>query len=257
MWQRIYKNSPSDSKENKHLYGIWCKMKQRCLEPDSDRYKDYGGRGITVAQEWINNFDTFADWAKDNGYVDGLTIDRIDNDGNYCPGNCRWLTRREQNRNKRTNKMVTYMGETKPLIVWCEELGLKYDPIHNRIDKGWDVELAFKTPLASEYESFSSICRRHGIHPATARDRIKKFGWDFDKAVNTPCVGRGANSKTYNPEQFGTAECGVCGKVFKRNSHKQIYCGERCRSISKRLSYRKCGFVIDGRSTEYKERYAL
>lgn len=239
MWQRIYKNSPSDSKENRHLYGIWRKMKQRCLEPDSDRYKDYGGRGITVAQEWIENFDTFADWAKGNGYEDGLTIDRIDNDGNYCPENCRWLTKREQNRNKRTNKMVTYMGETKPLIVWCEELGLKYDPIHNRIDKGWDVELAFKTPLASEYESFSSICRRHGIHPTTARDRIKKFGWSFEDAISIPCNGRHKRPRDLSKGYFGQAICEVCGNEFTKHNSKQKYCGAKCHAESKHAWFKK------------------
>ena len=254
MWERIYKNSPSDSKENKCLYGIWAKIKERCRDESCARYKDYGGRGIDVCDEWATDFDGFADWAKANGYKRGLTIDRMDNDGNYEPDNCQWITRREQNRNKRTNKMVTYMGETKPLVVWCEELGLRYDPIHNRIDKGWDVELAFKTPLASEYESFSSICRRHGVNPATARDRIVRFGWSFEKAVNTPSLGRGANSKTYNPDQFGVGECKVCGKSFHKNSNKQIYCGERCRSISKRKSYRKYGVVIDGRSIANRER---
>jgi len=236
---RKYRNATTLSEVNHRLFGIRSSMIKRCTNPSCDRYKDYGGRGIKVCAEWMDDFDAFADWAKANGYEVGLTIDRINNDGDYEPDNCRWITKREQNRNKRTNFIVTYHGESKPLVSWCEELGLRYDPIHNRITKGWDVAEAFETPLASEHESFSSICRRHDINPATARDRVLKFGWTMEEALNTPCNGRGKKPRDLTKGHFGTAECKVCGATFTKHNSRQIYCGERCRYISKRVTYRR------------------
>lgn len=89
---------------NTRLYRIWCAMKTRCTDPNTRDWKNYGARGITVCNEWMNDFATFKDWALSSGYSDDLTIDRIDNDMGYCPQNCRWATRAEQNRNKRATQ---------------------------------------------------------------------------------------------------------------------------------------------------------
>jgi hypothetical protein len=85
---------------DKRMHYIWTGMKQRCFNKNSPAYESYGGRGITVCQEWTNNYKTFEKWAMKNNYSDNLTIDRIDNDGNYEPNNCRWVTMREQSINK-------------------------------------------------------------------------------------------------------------------------------------------------------------
>ncbi len=88
------------------LYRIYYKMKERCYKPSNDNYKYYGGLGITICDEWLNNFQAFADWAMSHGYADNLTIDRINNEGNYEPSNCRWITIQEQQRNKRKRGTV-------------------------------------------------------------------------------------------------------------------------------------------------------
>lgn len=89
------------------LWKIWCGIKDRCYRKNNNDYERYGGRGITVCNEWKDNFQAFHDWSMQNGYTDNLTIDRIDNDGNYEPDNCRWVTRKEQTRNRSITKTIT------------------------------------------------------------------------------------------------------------------------------------------------------
>lgn len=115
------------------LYYIWSAMKARCNQSKHHGYKDYGGRGIHVCDEWFNSFEAFAEWSINNGYEENLSIDRIDNDGNYCPENCRWATRIQQENNKRKTLKYTYNGETKGLAEWCHEYGLNYNTTYQRL----------------------------------------------------------------------------------------------------------------------------
>jgi hypothetical protein len=100
------------------LYGIWIKMKHRCYNAKTKHYKNYGARGITICDEWLNDYNVFRDWALSNGYKDTLTIDRIDFDGNYEPSNCRWTTLQEQNRNTSRTVKITVNGITKCKEDW-------------------------------------------------------------------------------------------------------------------------------------------
>ena len=129
------------------LYQEWRDIKKRCYNHGSRNFKDYGGRGITVCTEWLNSFEAFRDWALANGYCDDLTIDRIDNNGPYCPENCRWLTMKEQGNNKRSNRVLTYRDKSQTMTQWAEELNISYDALKKRISYGWNVERALTTPI--------------------------------------------------------------------------------------------------------------
>lgn len=132
-------------KRKTRLYRIWANMKTRCYNPNYTQYKDYGGRGITVCNEWKNDFQAFYDWSISNGYNDILQIDRIDNNKSYEPSNCRWVDRKTQGRNKRNNRNYTINGETHCLSEWCLSLGLKNSTVRMRLDKyNWTIEKALE-----------------------------------------------------------------------------------------------------------------
>jgi len=121
-------------------------MVQRCTNPKAAHYRNYGARGISICTEW-RDFKTFHAWAIANGWAEGLEIDRRDNNGNYEPSNCRWVTHAENNLNKRTNRLVTYAGQTKTLKEWSDLTGLRYKTIQGRLDiLKWDTEKALTTP---------------------------------------------------------------------------------------------------------------
>ena len=127
------------------LYHTWSNMKQRCINPKHPAYKNYGGRGITVCEEWLSSFSVFMTWATANGYSEDLSIDRIDVNGSYCPENCRWITMKEQGFNRRNNHIITYNGKTQTMRQWSDELGIDYEVIAKRLNTlRWSAEDAFK-----------------------------------------------------------------------------------------------------------------
>ena len=121
------------------LYRIWSNMKTRCENPNRKDYKRYGQRGVKVCEEW-SDFLTFYEWAINNGYKDGLTLDRIDANSNYEPSNCRWATAKEQGNNRTNNHLITYNGETKTIAQWAEERNINHDTLYSRINRmNWDI----------------------------------------------------------------------------------------------------------------------
>lgn len=114
------------------LYNIWRGMKKRCYLPTNKDYKNYGGRGISVCDEWKNSFLTFYEWSMFNGYSDALTLDRIDVNGNYEPTNCRWVTMKMQQQNRRNNLYITHNEQSKSLSEWCEILNYPYKKAKER-----------------------------------------------------------------------------------------------------------------------------
>ena len=140
-------------KSNSRLFHIWCAMRSRCYNHSVPHFYLYGGRGITVCDEWRNSFESFYEWAINNGYADNLSIDRIDVNGNYEPSNCRWADDKTQARNRRNPRLFEFRGEKKMLIEWAEELGLNYYRVRNRLYKEkWTVEEAFTTPKMKSWK---------------------------------------------------------------------------------------------------------
>lgn len=137
------------------------KMKERCYNPNSKSYHRYGGRGIKVCDEWLNDHDAFVQWALENGYSDGLAIDRIDNNGDYCPENCRFVTLKKNNQNRCTSKLYTYKGKTQNLMEWCNELSLSYTTVLMRIRRGWDFEKAI-SPTVRKRDQETLIGKKFG-----------------------------------------------------------------------------------------------
>jgi hypothetical protein len=132
------------------IYQIWADIKQRCMNPKIVGYKNYGGRGISVCTEWFN-FDSFYKWSVLSGYKKELTIERIDNNGNYEPSNCTWIPASKQIRNQRRSHRITYNDRTQILTEWAKEVGLKKNTLVSRFRNGWSTEKALTTPMQEKF----------------------------------------------------------------------------------------------------------
>jgi hypothetical protein len=144
---------------SKHpLYGVWSNMIARCENPKNPDFQNwYGSKGVTVCDEWRNDFKVFYDWAMLNGYKKGLTIDRVNGEGNYEPDNCRWVTPKKQANNTSRNKLIEFEGETRTLSEWADYLGINYHTLQGRIRRSWSVKDAFNIPILKNTDSYERI----------------------------------------------------------------------------------------------------
>jgi hypothetical protein len=141
---------------NTRIYGIWKQMKVRCKDMSGDNFRYYGSRGISVCLEWQNSFQSFYNWSIANGYNDNLTLDRVENDKGYCPGNCRWTTMLVQSNNTRSNVLFEYKGVSKTLTEWARLFDFNRHTIYKRVVRmGWSISDALTVPL-SERHSLNS-----------------------------------------------------------------------------------------------------
>lgn len=170
-------------KELRHRYHH---IKSRCYNVNDKRYDRYGGRGIKMCDEWLNDFYLFMSWALENGYKKELAIDRIDNDGDYSPDNCHFVTVAENNQNRCSSKFFTYNGKTQNLMQWCLELNLDYNTILMRIRRGWDFEKAITTKTRK-------------------RDTSSMIGEKFGRLTVLEYVG---NDKRRNSQFLCQCDCG-------------------------------------------------
>ncbi len=179
-------------------YQVWVAMKYRCLNENEPSYKDYGGRGITVCKRWLHSFENFI---SDMGFRPSPkhSLDRIDNDGNYKPSNCRWATNAEQMSNRRNTKIITFNGETMGIDGWAERLGLSYNALHDRLFvKKWTLDRALTeyrnnngTPQLLTFNNktlpIKEWAKKIGIYPSTIRRRLKR-GWTLKMALTNPKI---------------------------------------------------------------------
>ncbi len=171
-------------------------MKQRCYNPKNLAYKNYGGRGIKVCDRWLENFDNFY---QDMGNKPSIqhTIERIDNDGNYEPKNCRWATKQEQVNNCRSNINITYNGKTQNLTQWSKELNIKFIKLYKRLKRDWSVEDTFNIKIADKHKprkflyyegktsSLEELSNEHNISKDVLKGRLSR-GWNLEKALKEP-----------------------------------------------------------------------
>lgn len=158
------------------IYRCWTSIRKRCLSPTCEAYAGYGGRGIKVCPEW----ESFEQFCKDMGDMPpGMSIERIDVNGDYEPGNCKWATMKEQARNRRNGAMVTAFGETLCMGEWCERYSIDWGTLRGRLDRGWDAESALTTPsnrivlmLNGKQTTIPELARQHGIKEGTIRYRL-------------------------------------------------------------------------------------
>lgn len=184
------------------LYRIWADMIKRCTNPKAIGYKNYGERGIAVCDQWRHDFQAFFDYVSklehcgENGY----SIDRIENNGNYEPGNVRWATDIEQNRNTRVTIMLEFRGQTKNLHAWAEELHFSSGTLDSRLRSGWSAEQILTTPLGrkrrkprgihmltynGKTQSVAAWEAEMGLGRSMIYKRLRR-GWSLEEALTTP-----------------------------------------------------------------------
>lgn len=154
------------------LYYAWSSARQRCENPNNPAYPHYGGRGVKMWPEWTDRADGFLRFVEYMGpRPPGTSLDRIDNNGDYAPGNVRWATRKQQTRNRRNSRRQEYMGRTQTLSAWAEELGLSFWRLQSRIERGWTMEEAVTWPdsygtspaVRKRITELETLLRQHGV----------------------------------------------------------------------------------------------
>jgi hypothetical protein len=192
-------------------YSSWRDMIQRCTNKNRKKYRIYGGRGITVCQEWLDSSEAFLAHIGPKP-TPAHTLGRKNNNGNYEPGNIQWETQAEQSKNRRTNVYFTIDGETKIMLDWCRLYKVYHGIVHQRLKAGWPVEEAFKTPangysennkkttlvtINGETKSIVGWCKHYKIKPTTVHSRKAK-GMSIEDAITTPTQSKGSRFKEVN-----------------------------------------------------------
>lgn len=200
------------------LNKIFNHMYERCYNQSDKRYYDWGGRGIKICKEWLDDKENFINWALKNGYEEGLTIDRIDNNKGYYPENCRWVTLKENNQNRRSSRFYTINGETKNLQQWCDIYGTNRSMVNKRLQMGWDTIDALTTPKKTRDVS-SMIGKRYGRLTVLEFSHVGSGRKTFYK-----CKCDCGNYTIVDPQKLRSGHTASCGcirqEMYKENSEK-------------------------------------
>lgn len=196
---------PYDIEDRKRLRGLISDIARRCLDPRDKYFHMYGGRGITVCDEWVNpktmrpNIKAWLRWIIGNGWKRGLQIDRIDNSKGYYPENCRLVEPKVNCRNRRSNRLLTLNGETKTMAEWAECLGMSYKAIEHRVNRGLSDEEALTREVTRGHEHMiefrgerlntKQMAEKYGITRTAFHARIVR-GWSLEDALLTPFGAR-------------------------------------------------------------------
>lgn len=182
-------------------------MRQRCCNPRNRSFKHYGGRGITVCARWKKYRLFLEDMGEKPA---GLSIDRIDNDQGYCKENCRWTTRKVQMNNTRHNRILTFKGRSMNVTQWAAELGLNFDAIWGRLERGWTTEKALAVPIKyklpkwkvywdGEIISLVEFAKRVGVFPGNISTMLTRSGCSRNQVITLKQVQHGSR-KRFLPE---------------------------------------------------------
>lgn len=177
-----------------NAYQSWSSMRQRCLSPKCEAYNNYGGRGITICERWIESFENFLE---DMGNrPPGLSLERKDNNLGYCKSNCVWADIGNQNRNRRDSVKLEFSGKVKNQSEWSRELGISQVTLGKRLRSGWSVERALSTPVDPQVspnvtrngqtKTLHEWADENGLKQETVITRINRYGWSVEKALTTP-----------------------------------------------------------------------
>ena len=194
---------------SKKLKKVFAHMKERCYNLNDKRYEDWGGRGIQICDEWLSDPETFVRWSIENGYDEGLTIDRVDNNGNYCPENCRWVTKAENNQNRRSSRYYTYNGKTQNLQKWCDEYNASRSMVDKRLQLGWEFDKALLTPKKTRDQE-SLVGMRFGrltVLEFVGKDKFRQSLFRCQCDCKTILIVNGNKLKTNH-----TSSCGCFQK---------------------------------------------
>jgi len=194
--EKLVKRVTTHGISSDKLYKVWSSMKSRCTNPTDQSYCNYGGRGISICEAW-QSFEPFREWAFSHGYRRGLTIERINNDGNYSPENCKWIPKGRQSDNTRRCTFITMDGKTQNMKQWAKELGIPYSLVQSRIKHGWDPVEALRKPstdpsrcnctlitYAGKTQNVREWADELGVNYKTLHRRLAD-GWTVERAFNS------------------------------------------------------------------------